>query len=155
MRPAERDAIAREVQRLADASPFEIYEMRIGQDRSLHVFLDRRDAGRLAVADAARFNHLLRRELSAAGVDVDAWSIEVESPGVHRPLRAPRHYARAVGERIRVVRRDPAAAGRVFTGVLRDVGDVGFRLEPEGGGPPLEIRFDDVSDARLDPKLPF
>jgi ribosome maturation factor RimP len=147
--------MAREVQRLADASSFEIWELRIGQDRSVHVYLDRRDAVRLSVDDAARFNHYLRRELSAGGVDVDTWSIVVESPGVQRALRTPRHYARSIGQRLRIVRRDPAAPGRVMVGLLRDAGETGFRFEPEGGEAPLEIRFEDVADARLDPKLPF
>jgi ribosome maturation factor RimP len=155
MKPAERDTMAREVQRLADASPFELWELRIGMDRSVHVILDRRDGRRLAVDEAARFNHHLRRELSAAGFDVDSWSIEIESPGVTRPLRNARHFAKSVGERIRVVRRDPAAPQRVVTGMLRDVGENGFRMDPEGGSTPLEIRFDDVSEARRDPKLPF
>jgi ribosome maturation factor RimP len=154
MNRAEREAVEREVRRLVDSSPFELFELRIGQDRSLHVYLDRRD-GRLSVGDAARFNHEIRRELAAAGMNVDAWSIEVESPGAFRPLRNPRHFEKSRGQRIRIVRRDPAANPRVVSGTLRDSDEQACRLEPDGGGPQLEIRFDDVAEARLDPKLPF
>jgi ribosome maturation factor RimP len=154
MKPAERDAVEREVRRLVEQSPYEIYDMRIGIDRSLHIYLDRRQ-GRLAVDEAARFNHFLRRELPACGIDVDAWSIEIESPGARRPLRKPAHYARAVGQRARIVRRDPAAPGRVVTGTLAAADEHGFRIEPEGGGAAIDLRYEDVADARLDPKLPF
>jgi ribosome maturation factor RimP len=154
MRPAEREGVEREVRRLIDASPFEIFDLRIGQDRSLHLYLDRRE-GRLTVDDAARFNHHLRRELAAAGVDVDTWSIEVESPGAFRPLRTPRHFEKSRGQRVRIVRRDPAANPRVVTGILREVGGSGVRIEARADSPPIEIRFDDVADARLDPELPF
>jgi ribosome maturation factor RimP len=154
MKPSERQAAEREVRRLVDASPFEIYELRIGQDRSIHLFLDRRE-GRLSVDDAARFNHFLRRELATAGFDVDAWSIEVESPGALRPLRTPRHFEKNRGQRVRIVRKDPAAASRVVLGILREIGETGVHVEPDGGGALVEIGFDDVAEARLDPKLPF
>jgi ribosome maturation factor RimP len=152
---AERDRIEGEVRRLADGSPLELYDLRIGQDRSVHALVDRRDGTRLSVDDAARFNHLLRRELALVGVDVDAWSIEVESPGVTRPLKVPRHYERSLGQRVRIVRRDPMADPRVVIGILREAGAVGCRVEAEGGGAIVEIAYSDVSDARLDPKLPF
>jgi ribosome maturation factor RimP len=152
VKPAERQAVEREVRRLVDASPFEVFELRIGQDRSLHLLLDRRD-GRLSVDDAARFNHVLRRELDAAGIDVDTWSIEVESPGARRPLRERRHFEKSLGERVRIVRRDQP--GRVATGILRAAGEAGIVIEPDGGGPKLEIGWDDVAEARLDPRLPF
>jgi ribosome maturation factor RimP len=155
MNRAEKDGVAREVHRLVDASEFELYDLRVGQDRSLHALIDRRDGVPISVGDVARFNHYLRRELSAAGIDVDLWSIEVESPGVRRPLRARRHYEKSLGQRIRVVRRDPAANPRVVIGILRTAGDLGFTMEPAGGAAPVEIRFEDVSDARLDPELPF
>jgi ribosome maturation factor RimP len=154
MRPAERDAVEREVRRLIDTSPFEIWDLRIGQDRSLHLYLDRRD-GSLSVGEAARFNHFLRRGLTEVGIDVDAWSIEIESPGALRKLRTPRHFERSRGHRIRISRRDPTSTPRVLIGILRDVDASGCRVEPDGGGPAIDVSFDDVSEARLDPRLPF
>jgi ribosome maturation factor RimP len=153
---AERDRIEAEVRRLAEGSPYELWELRIGMDRSIHALIDRRDGTRLSVDDAARFNHFLRRELAVAGVDVDVWSIEIESPGVTRSLRVPRHFEKGLGERVRIVRRDPDADPRVITGILRDAGPSGCRVEPEGGGGAIvELAYSDISDARLDPKLPF
>ena len=153
---AERDRIEAEVRRLADGSPCELWELRIGMDRSIHALINRRDGNRLSVDDAARFNHLLRRELAVAGVDVDAWSIEVESPGVTRSLRVPRHFEKSLGQRVRIVRRDPDADPRVVIGLLRDAGPSGCRVEAEGRGDAiLELAYPDISDARLDPRLPF
>jgi ribosome maturation factor RimP len=154
MNRAERETVEREVRRLVDGSPFEIYDLRIGQDRSLHVLIERRD-GRLSVGDAARFNQFLRRELVAVGIDVDSWSIEVESPGALRPLKSPRHFQKSVGQHIRLVRKDPGVRPQVVTGTLRDVTESGCQVEPDGGAPPIDVPFSDIADARLDPKLPF
>jgi hypothetical protein len=44
---------------------------------------------------------------------------------------------------------------RVVTGILREVGETTFGVEPDGGGPPVAVAFGDVSEARLDPRLPF
>jgi ribosome maturation factor RimP len=153
MRPAERDAVEREVRRIVDASPFEIFEIRIGQDRSVHLLLDRKE-GRLSVDDAARFNHQLRNELAAVPIDVDKWSIVIESPGAFRPLRTPRHYERCVGERIRVVRRGTLDT-QVVIGTLRSATASEIVVAPDGAAAPLTIRFDEIANARLDPRLPF
>ena len=73
-----------------------------------------------------------------------------------RSLRVPRHFEKSLGQRVRIVRRDPDADPRVVIGILRDAGPAGCRIEPEGGGDAiLELAYPDISDARLDPKLPF
>ena len=77
----------------------------------------------------------------------------MESPGALRPLRSRRHFEKSLGQRVRIVRRS-TAAGRVVAGVLREVGASGFRLELDGGAT-VDVPFDDVAEARLDPKLPF
>ncbi len=153
MNKQERDNLAREIQRLVEESTFELFDLRIGQDRSVHVVIDR-PVGRVSVDEIARFNRFLRYSLQESNVDVDLFSIEVESPGAMRPLREPRHYARFHGERARVVRRGENVEPRVVTGLIESSDENGVRIHADDGTD-YAIAYRDISEARLDPKLPF
>jgi ribosome maturation factor RimP len=54
-----------------------------------------------------------------------AYTLEVTSPGVDRPLTLHRHWLRARGRLVRVALRD----GRTRTGRLEDAGDAGVVLD--------------------------
>jgi ribosome maturation factor RimP len=54
---------------------------------------------------------------------LEAYSLEVSSPGLDRPLTKPEHFRRFLGRRVKV-RTDEAIAGqRNFTGTLTDADD--------------------------------
>ncbi|HLI74426.1 MAG TPA: ribosome maturation factor RimP [Acidimicrobiales bacterium] len=86
------------------------------------------------------------------------YTLEVTSPGVERPLRRPRDFARAVGETVTVRTRTGGEGERRFVGKLAAADNDGFLLEseqiaPKGAGspPPPEARrfaYDDVERAR-------
>lgn len=91
----------------------------------------------------------LSRAVSAALEDADLmgatpYVLEVTSPGVDRPLTAPRHWRRAAGRLVRVVRVDgTTVTGRVL-GADDDAVDLGG---PEGAG---RLRYRDVARARVE-----
>lgn len=58
------------------------------------------------------------------------YTLEVSSPGVERPLRAPRHFHAAVGEKVTMRVLGGPAARRV-TGALVDVDDDGITVAVE------------------------
>ncbi len=86
------------------------------------------------------------------------YTLEVTSPGVERPLRRPRDFARAVGETVTVRTRTGGEGERRFVGKLAATDNDGFLLQSEqvapGGAarpaPPEARRFayDDVERAR-------
>ncbi len=51
-----------------------------------------------------------------------AYTLEVSSPGIDRPLRTPEHFERYAGETVRVCCRQPVDKRATWTGVLK-----GFR----------------------------
>src|SRR3989441_9628763 len=59
--------------------------------------------------------------------------LEVSSPGLERPLRWPRHWARFVG---RDVTAKLAGLGRVRARIVAVAGEAPRILPPPGGGPP-------------------
>ena len=62
------------------------------------------------------------RELSALLDEHDfvegAYTLEVSSPGINRPLKLPEHFARFVGKRVRVRTREMIQGRRSFLGPL-------------------------------------
>ena len=69
------------------------------------------------------------------------YQLEVSTPGLERPLRRPRDFRRAVGERVRV-----RTEAETVEGELRDADDEVLRIAlPEGERP---VRLADVAAAR-------
>ncbi|OLT38486.1 ribosome maturation factor RimP [Saccharomonospora sp. CUA-673] len=73
-----------------------------------------------------------------------AYTLEVTSPGVDRPLTAPRHWRRA---RFRQVRVTPTE-GADFTGRVGDAGETAARMLV--GGTIRDVRYADVAKAVLE-----
>jgi ribosome maturation factor RimP len=65
-----------------------------------------------------------------------AYTLEVTSPGVTRPLTAPRHYRRALGRLVTLDTTD----GRTLRGRVRSIHDDGIELEVGGHG--HELRWE-------------
>jgi ribosome maturation factor RimP len=61
-----------------------------------------------------------------------AYTLEVSSPGINRPLKKPAHFARFVGKRIRVRTRDLIDGRRSFLGILGQVVEDSVILTQEG-----------------------
>jgi ribosome maturation factor RimP len=103
----------------------------------VRVYIDRRSdlpvsgKGGISFDDCER----LSRQVSAV-FDVEdpvphAYSLEVSSPGLDRPLRTAAHFQRYLGETAKVALGEPLAGRRNFKGVLR-------ALEP-AAGPDAEV----------------
>jgi ribosome maturation factor RimP len=90
---------------------------------TLRLYIDHPDGVDLALCE--RVTNQLRDLL-------EAWSLEVSSPGIDRPLTKPAHYRRYLGRRVRV-RTDEAIDGRRnFTGTLTDADDESVSLDADG-----------------------
>jgi ribosome maturation factor RimP len=89
------------------------------------------------------------REVSAVLDDADdvlrgAFVLEVTSPGVDRPLTAPRHWRRALTRKVAVVKSD----GREVVGRLKEADDAeagSATLVTDDG--PVQVRYADVKKA--------
>jgi ribosome maturation factor RimP len=105
------------------------------------------------IADCER----LSRELSAV-LDVDdpiphAYSLEVSSPGIDRPLRTPGHFRRFVGAEIKIALAIPQGDRKNFKGLLRavDGDDAGAVAVIEVDGQTFRLPIADVDTAKLVP----
>ena len=116
--------------------------------RLLRLFIDK--AGGIGVEDCAAVSRQLSRVFEVEGVDYER--LEVSSPGLDRPLRKERDFARFAGQKAEVRMRTADATGRrKFVGVLR--GTAQGRLQLDVDGRTVELALDDVDRARLVPEL--
>jgi ribosome maturation factor RimP len=75
-----------------------------------------------------------------------AYVLEVSSPGVDRPLTAPRHWRRATGRLARVV----LVEGGELVGRVVDSDDEGVRLAgADPASQPRALRFDEITSAHV------
>jgi len=96
-------------------------EQRIG--RVLRVYLDRLDKRDEEespdIDELSRVSRQLSDLLDVYDVVPGAYTLEVSSPGVDRPLRKPEHFARYIGKRVEVRALEMIEGRKKFSGILR------------------------------------
>ena len=113
-----------------------------GKRRVLRVAIDK-DGGVTMddIADATREVSRVLDDTNLMGQQ--AYTLEVSSPGVDRPLTLPRHWRRNTGRLVKVSFRD----GEPTTGRIRDSDETGAVLDVEGTERRLE--YAEVKKAKI------
>ena len=97
------------------------------------------------MAECATASRALEAWLDDGGPLGPRYVLEVSSPGLERPLRWPRHWARFVG---RDVTAKLAGLGRVRARIVAVPDEATVILQPQGGAPrPVPLAA--IRDARL------
>jgi len=113
-----------------------------GRRRLLRVVVDK-DGG-VTLDDVAEATRSFSRELDGSDVMGEhPYTLEVTSPGLDRPLTAPRHWRRAAGRLVQVTDGD----GRTVLGRVREVEDASVSLDVDGS--PRQVRYAEVAKARV------
>jgi ribosome maturation factor RimP len=113
----------------------------------LRVYIDHSDG--ISVEDCAMVSDQLLRVFTVENVDYER--LEVSSPGLDRPLRKREHYARFIGEVVKLRLRVPRDGRKVFSGRLLGLDESGVQLEQEDG--PAVFAFDAIDRANLVPEF--
>ncbi len=82
-----------------------------------------------------------------------AYTLEVSSPGIDRPLRTVEHFERFTGEEVRIRTSKPIDGVRNFKGVLSGVCDAVVSIQGDDGL--IEIAIDDIARANVIGKIEF
>lgn len=99
----------------------------------------------VSVEDCSLASRALEAWLDAGGPFGPRYALEVSSPGVERPLRWPRHWARFVGREITA---KVEGLGRVRARIVAMPDEGTVILQPQGGAP-RSVPLAQVRDARL------
>jgi ribosome maturation factor RimP len=121
----------------------EVIALERPSNEALRLYIDRPEG--VDLADCERVTGHLRDLL-------EAYSLEVSSPGLDRPLTKPDHFRRFLGHRVRVRTADAIDGRRNFTGTLTAADDRNVRVDPGDGA--VEIPLDRVSRSNLVPEPP-
>jgi ribosome maturation factor RimP len=135
----------------------ELVDVEVSDRGLVRVFIDRpnraandRTQG-ITIDDCANVSHHLTRLFMVENVSFER--LEVSSPGVDRPLRTPRDFARFAGERAKIRLLATTQNRRNFEGVLAGVQADTVILEVEGTSWRLPLA--DIERARLIVDLDF
>ena len=114
---------------------------------AIRVLVDREGGIDLEAVTAA--TRAISRALDEADPIDAAYTLEVSSPGLERPLRTADHFsaARAKGERIRVKTRPGVAGDRRFEGAIVDTTPDGLTVRLDDGST-RDVLYDEIDRAR-------
>ena len=109
---------------LAKALGLEIVDIELRREgsragRILRLYLDK-DGGP-NMEDLSQVSRELGALLDEHDVVEGAYTLEVSSPGINRPLKSPEHFKRFIGKKVRVRTRELVQGRRSFLGPLLDV----------------------------------
>jgi ribosome maturation factor RimP len=147
-----RDELIRLLQPAVEALGYELVEIeyaRSGDGGLVRVYIDTpRGVG---LEDCERVSHAVSSVLDVEDPVPGHYRLEVSSPGLDRVLRTPEHFARFVGNRVKVQLALPIDGRRRFTGALVEAGDEGVTLEVDGSK--VLLAYQQIQKARLVPTL--
>ena len=112
----------------------------------LRVLVDRPDGG-ITVEECAKVNEALGRQLDLYDFFPDAYTLEVSSPGLDRPLRTDEEFRRFAGRRTEIVATEPVGGQRRFRGML--LGVVGDAVVLQVEQRQVQIPRAQIQQARL------
>ena len=121
---------------LAQGEGLEIVDIELKSEggrggRVLRLYLDKE--GGPSVDELSRVSHGLSDLLDEHEDIVEgAYTLEVSSPGINRPLRRPEHFARFIGKKVRVRTRDMINGRRAFLGELLEVSAERIAVNQDG-----------------------
>lgn len=102
----------------------------------------------VTVADCVRVSRDLSTALDVAELIEQAYSLEVSSPGLDRPLRSAEDFERQRGKLAKVKLLEPTADGqRVLRGVILEVSGGHLRMEVDGNT--HDVPLSAVGEAKL------
>jgi ribosome maturation factor RimP len=98
--------------------------------RVLRLYLDKE--GGPNMEELSQVSRELGALLDEQDIVEGAYTLEVSSPGINRPLKSPEQFKRFIGKRVRVRTRELIQGRRSFLGALLDVSTDRIALNQEG-----------------------
>lgn len=114
---------------------------------TLQIMADRADGTPMTVDDCAEISHVVSAMLDVEDPIEGAYSLEVSSPGIDRPLTRPKDFERFAGHEAKVEMRHAIDGQRRYRG--RIVGIDGGNVRLASGEGEVLLPLDDIQDAKL------
>ena len=132
-----------------EAMGYEVVRVQLtgGQRMVLQVMAERADGAPMTVEDCADISRAISAVLDVEDPIKSAYTLEVSSPGIDRPLTRLKDYERFAGFEAKLETRLAVDGRKRFKGMLKGVEDGLVCIESEQGAARLE--FDNILRAKL------
>jgi ribosome maturation factor RimP len=121
----------------------------LGRERpTVQVMADRADGSQITVADCEAISHAIGAVLDVADPIPGAWSLEVSSAGIDRPLTRAKDWNRYAGHLARAETIAPIGGRRRFSGIALGADDTSARLRLDDGSE-VTLPLDAIRRAKL------
>ncbi|HYG85286.1 MAG TPA: ribosome maturation factor RimP [Azospirillum sp.] len=118
-----------------------------GQRPTLQIMAERTDGAPMTVEDCADISRSVSALLDVEDPIAGAYTLEVSSPGLDRPLTRLKDFERFAGFTAKLETRLAIDGRKRFKGMLKGVEGEDIILDAEGG--PARVTFDNVLRAKL------
>jgi len=148
MRSEILEAVRALIVPILEREGFELVDLKlggVGKGRVLRIFIHR--PGGVSLDDCVRVSRMVEDRLDMEDPIPGPYTLEVSSPGLDRPLRTEKDFARVVGERVRLVMRAGVRPGVVVGKLVRTEKDR-ITVETEAGT--LEVPLGDVAQGKVE-----
>lgn len=127
---------------------YELVRVRLmaGKSKTLQIMADKPDGG-IEVDDCAKISTAVSAVLDVEDPLEDAYTLEVSSPGIDRPLTRLKDFDAWAGYEAKIETSDLIDGRRRFKGVLAGTEDDEVLIEIDEGT--IGLKFDWLSDAKL------
>ncbi len=141
----DAEALVRPVVERAGFEFVEMVRTREGGRNVLRVVVDR--PGGVDLDTLSELSRQVSRGLDRAGYETGPYELQVSSPGIERPLKTPAHFARAVGEQVKVKTSAPLAGSKTHTGTLVSSDDDAIVIA-DADGDAMRVAHAEIASAR-------
>ena len=121
----------------------------LGRDRpTVQIMIDRADGAEVTLTDCELLNHQLGAVLDVEDPMPGAWTMEISSPGIDRPLTRVKDWNRFAGHLARAEVGLPVAGRKRFSGIVLGADEQNARLRLDDGSE-VALPLHDIRRAKL------
>ena len=113
----------------------------------LQILAEPKDGRVMSVEDCARVSRAVSAILDVEDPISGAYSLEVSSPGIDRPLTRPKDFDRYAGHEAKIETHEPIEGRKRFKGILKGVADENVKIDSEGAE--LALPLNQIAKAKL------
>ncbi|NDE91585.1 MAG: ribosome maturation factor RimP, partial [Alphaproteobacteria bacterium] len=154
---AVTDRIAELITPTLESMGYELVRVHISggkNNQTLQIMAERQDGVMITVEDCETISHTVSAQLDVADPISSAYSLEVSSPGIDRPLTRLKDFQRFAGFEAKVQLNEPRDGRRNFRGIVLGIEgkDVALEIVPEKKGEEpakITLPFEAIDQAKL------
>ena len=138
------------VEPVTEAAGFELVRLRVtgSKSQTLQVMAERPD-GTMSAEDCAALSRAISPALEEDDPIADAYTLEVSSPGIDRPLTRLKDFARWEGFAAKIELAEPVEGQKRFRGELAGVEDGSVLFDIEGEDDTAVMPYGLIASAKL------